>query len=124
MTIEDPSEHIIQARLLKILVWAARPEIKIVSVPNAGKRSFIAAAKLKAEGMTAGIPDLMVLFPIDQGAIAWLEMKTRSGSLSTVQLGFKAWCERSGHRWAMARSVDEALDVLRGWNALKPGVII
>jgi hypothetical protein len=118
----DPSEHSIQSQLLGILTYALRPEICVVAIPNQSNRHINNAIKMKAEGLRRGATDLVFMFPVEEGAVAWLEMKTRTGSLSDYQIGFSAICERLGHRWAMARSVDQALDVLRGWNALKPGV--
>jgi len=120
----DPSEHTLQSRLIDILTYAARPEIYYFAIPNQSNRHINNAMKMKAEGVRSGIPDLEFLFPADEGYVAWLEMKTRTGSLSVAQMGFRAWCERNGHRWAMAKSVEEALDVLRAWNVLKPGAVI
>jgi hypothetical protein len=118
----DPSEHSLQTQLLGILTYALRSEICVVAIPNQSNRHINNAVKMKAEGMRRGAADLLFMFPVEEGAVGWLEMKTRTGSLSDYQIGFSAICERLGHRWAMARSVDQALDVLRGWNALKPGV--
>lgn len=112
-------EHRIQAQLLKILDYTLRPEIEVYAIVNEAKRSFRTSARVKAQGLKAGITDLVFLFPAAEGYVGWLEMKTPTGSLLTAQHGFKAICGRLGHRWAMARSVEEALAVLRGWNALK-----
>jgi hypothetical protein len=118
----DPSEHSLQVQLLKILTYALRPDIRVIAIPNQSNRHINNAVKMKAEGIMRGVTDLLFLFPIDEGAVGWLEMKTRKGALSDHQIGFSAICARLGHRWALARSVEEAIDVLRGWNALKPGV--
>lgn len=120
----NPSEHTIQAQLLGVLVVAIRPELRVIAIPNQGKRSLITGRRMVAEGLTKGVADLLIMFPADEGAIAWLEMKTPKGRLSDEQHGFHAICERLGHRWGMAQSVEEALIVLRGWNALKPNVVI
>jgi hypothetical protein len=119
-SIIDPSEHAIQTRLFGVLRYAARQDTYNFAIPNAGRRSFKVAQQMKAEGLRAGVADLCFMLPAAEGAVAWLEMKKRGGSLSVEQTGFRAICERLGHRWAMAKSVEEALDVLRGWNVLKP----
>jgi hypothetical protein len=122
----QPSEHTVQKRLLSILDYAKRPEIVVFAIPNAGRRGFQTAAKLKAEGMMAGVADLEFLFPVDEpgGCCAFLEMKTIGGSLSIAQMGFRAKLARLGIRWETAKTLEEALDVMRAWNVLKPNAVI
>lgn len=121
-----PSEHKVQAGLMKVLTYAARPDVYVFAIPNAGKRSFQTAAKFKAEGMKAGVADLCFLFPVNEpgGCVAFLEMKTIGGSLGVAQIGFRAIVGRLGIRWATAKTLDEALDVMREWNVLKAGAMI
>ena len=69
----------------------------IFSIPNGGSRNKIEASKLKKTGVTAGIPDLIILMPNTE--ILFIEMKRQKGGiLSLVQktiikiiekLGFK-----------------------------------
>lgn len=69
----------------------------IFSIPNGGSRNKIEASKLKKTGVTAGIPDLIILMPNKE--ILFIEMKRQKGGiLSPVQktiikiiekLGFK-----------------------------------
>lgn len=111
-------EHGLQAQLLSVLTYMLRPDVYCYAVPNAGKRSIAAGNAMVAEGLRKGVADLCFMW--EDGQSGYLEMKTRTGSLRVEQQGFRAICNRLGHRWAMARSVDEALDVLRGWGLLKP----
>jgi hypothetical protein len=122
----QPSEHTVQTRLLSILDYAARTDIYWFAIPNAGRRGFQTASRLKAEGMKAGVADLCFLFPVDEGAggVAFLEMKTIGGSLSVAQMGFRAICRRLGIRWETAKTLEEALDVMRAWDVLKPNAVI
>lgn len=56
----------------------------IFSIPNGGSRNKIEANKLKKTGLTAGIPDLIILMPNKE--ILFLEMKRQKGViLSPVQ---------------------------------------
>jgi hypothetical protein len=119
-----PTEHVLQTRLLNILAYTARPDTYHFAIPNAGQRSYHVAAKMKAEGLRSGVSDLCFMLPADEGYVGWLEMKKHDGSLSIAQHGFRAICERLGHRWAMARSVEEAFDIVGGWGVLKPGAVI
>jgi hypothetical protein len=111
-------EHKIQVALMDYLALAARPEVHYFAIPNQSNRHIANAAKMKAEGVRAGTPDLCFMLPA--GRVAWLEMKAEGGSLSTAQKWFRDLCGRLGHHWAMARSVDEALEKLTEWDALKP----
>ena len=65
----------------------------IFSIPNGariggkiGKKGFpVLASILKAEGMTEGIPDLMLALPLGGYAGLFIEMKTIAGSVSPEQ---------------------------------------
>lgn len=55
----------------------------LFSIPNEGKASYGEAARLKAMGLTAGMPDLCL---IDKnGKAHFVELKTPTGKLSTNQ---------------------------------------
>lgn len=114
----DPSEHVIQCRLIDYLVYAAKPEVYYFAIPNQGNRHIYNATKMKAEGVRAGVADLCFMLP--GGTVGWLEMKKPSGSLSDPQKQFRERCALLGHKWALAKSVDEAIEVLTKWDALKP----
>ncbi len=113
-----PSEHRIQTALMDYLRLALRPGLKVAAIPNGGYRHPSVANKLMNEGVQRGTPDLFVCLP--EGKIAWLEMKTPKGSLSPHQKAFRDTVTALGHPYAVARSVDEALDHLTKWDALKP----
>lgn len=115
-------EHKIQVALMDYLAIAARPEIYFFAIPNQSNRHIANAAKMKAEGVRAGSPDLCFMW--EGGKTGWLEMKSEDGSLSTAQKYFRDMAQRLGHNWAMARSVDEALIVLTQWGAIKPAYCV
>lgn len=54
----------------------------IFAVPNGGNRNMIEAARLKKEGVLAGIPDLVV---ISKNKVFFIEMKNEAGRLSATQ---------------------------------------
>ena len=85
------------------------PAVCLVAVPNAAKRSMWAAQRAKREGMATGFPDLIALAP---GRIAFLEMKTATGALSTAQ---REWLDRlrgMGFPCGVFRDPDAALAFL------------
>jgi hypothetical protein len=110
------SEHSIQASLIRQLAYSIRPEVVRFAIPNGGLRNFKVAQKLKAEGVLPGIPDLG--FAVEDGKACWLELKTDKGRLSDAQMGIRFKLEALGHRWALARSVEEAMGHLKEWGIL------
>ena len=63
-----------------------RPRVVFFAVPNKSNRGKAEAARLKREGVTAGVADLIILRP--GGGIA-LEMKKRQGGV--VSPAQKVW---------------------------------
>ena len=110
-------EHNLQAKVLRYLVENAAPDVFGFAIPNAGRRTYRAAAALKAEGMMPGVADTCIKLP--QGRAGWLELKTPTGALGDAQKGFAARCDRLGHSYAVARTLEQAIDMLARWGALR-----
>jgi hypothetical protein len=55
------------------------------AIPNGGQRHPAVAAKMKAEGVTAGIPDLMLTIPVAPYHGLFIELKARGGRLTEKQ---------------------------------------
>lgn len=108
------SESAIQQAIKQRLIFHG---VVAVHVPNAGKRSFVAGAKLKREGMMTGFPDLLCIG--DGGRIAFLEVKTATGRLSDAQRDCHDMLTRKGCNVAVVRSQDEAVEVCRAWGLLR-----
>jgi hypothetical protein len=115
--LDEPSEHTLQKRVLDHLKVVGRRDIYAFAVPNAARRSLRHGARMKAEGLKRGVADVCVMFP--EGIASWLEFKTLRGRQSDHQMGFEAICGRLGHRYAVVRTFDEAIEVLRSWGALR-----
>ena len=114
---DTASEHLIQSSLIGTLYYKLRPQIVRFSVPNGGLRNARVQNQLIDEGLQNGIPDLG--FCHEEGRIFWLEMKSKTGSLSDDQKGIRFKLQVLGHDWAMARSVDEAMEHLASRGLLK-----
>ena len=113
-------EHKLQVAVLDYLTLCGRREFKWFAIPSGGLRHINVALALKAEGVVAGVPDLCIM--MDQGRTAWLELKDKRGRLSNDQVGFSAICERLGHLWGVAYTIDEAIALFVVWGVLRPGV--
>ena len=54
-----PSEHLEQCRFISRF-RKKFPGVRIIAIPNGGWRDIKTAARLKAEGVTKGVPDLFI----------------------------------------------------------------
>ena len=96
----------------------AIPELKwLFAIPNGGKRGdgkiqARRGAEMKAEGVKAGVPDLM--WPIPRGGYhgLWIEMKTPTGRIRKEQTEFLAFAALHGYRTDVCRSWHEAARII------------
>lgn len=65
------------------------------------------------EKIRVGIPGMSDLLFIGDGFIAWIEVKTAKGRPSKQQLNFIHRMKELGHRAGIARSVEEALWLIK-----------
>jgi hypothetical protein len=98
-----PSEHLEQVRLVS---WFRKtyPLARIFAIPNGGGRSMAQGAALKAEGVTAGVPDLYV-----PAWGVWIEMKKATGGVvSPVQRDWIAYLQGIGHQVIVGHGFEDA----------------
>src|SRR5690606_8531044 len=89
-------------------------------VPNGGSRHKLEAAVLKGLGVLAGVADIIIALP-PTGRLAGLEVKMPQGSQSKQQVVFAERLVAAGGRYAVARSVEEAVAIVREWIAAEAG---
>lgn len=92
----------------------ALPAARIAAVPNAGKRGQAAVRQAKAEGMSAGFPDMVIFHA---GRIAVLEWKNGTNKPSDAQIDWINWLCAAGFDAACVRTSAGAFSFLRskGW---------
>jgi hypothetical protein len=73
--------------------------------PNGGWRKKATAARLKAQGVKPGVPDICILRP--NGLPIWIELKAFGGTLTLAQRDFMEWCIAAKHPFKVCRSVGE-----------------
>jgi len=91
----------------------------LFAVPNGGRRSRTEAAIMKAEGVTAGVADLILLEARGGWGALCLEMKTESKD-SRQSVGQKEWqkaTERWGNKYVVCRTFEEFEAVVREYMA-------
>lgn len=82
------SEHEEQVQLIRHCKEheAQYPELALIhAVPNGGARHPAVAAKLKAEGVKAGVPDLFLPVPRGNSLGLYIELKASGGKVSEEQ---------------------------------------
>jgi hypothetical protein len=84
-----------------------------IHVPNESKRSPRYGAKLKRQGMLAGVCDW--LFMAASGTY-WIELKSDTGVLSDSQKDFISRVESIGHKTALIRTPEEFVAQLKAWH--------
>lgn len=81
---------------------------RLFAVPNGGRRDATTASRLKAEGVVAGVSDLILLKSTRNYGALLIEMKTRSGRQSPLQkLWQKTVCADGEYKYVVCRSFDD-----------------
>lgn len=112
-----PTEYSEQVELFK---WARLVKTPLgplsnymFAIPNEGKRSHQTAARLKAQGLRPGIPDVMIALPMNGKPGLFIEMKRQKGS--KVSDNQKRWLDRlsrAGYVTAVALGFEQAREIV------------
>lgn len=111
-----PPEHAEQVALVRWAEWRAPqvPELRwLLAVPNGGDRHPAVAARMKAEGVRRGVPDMCL--PVMRGGFGalWIEMKRQKGGrVSPEQRAWIAGLQAQGHKAVVCEGWEHARDVI------------
>lgn len=89
----------------------------LFAVPNGGARNRIEAAIMKGEGVTAGVADLIFLFPNSKYHALCIEMKTRTGKQQDSQKAWQKRVEAAGYKYSVCRSFEAFQELIWGYLA-------
>ena len=114
-TARVPTEHEEQRNLVR---WfrqtfglVSKGGVRIFAIPNGSQRSRTTGAKLKAEGVSAGVPDLFV-----PALCLWVEMKrAEGGSVSAEQRDWHAYLRSIGHTVLVCRGFSHAREEIEAF---------
>ena len=85
------------------------PGIRLYAIPNGGHRGASQGARLKAEGVTAGVPDLHI-----PALRMWIEMKRADGgTVSKEQRDWIAYLTGIGDLVIVAKGKEEAIKAVQ-----------
>lgn len=106
------TEHDIQAALF---LWAKYNYKRfpmlyyMFAIPNGGDRHILTAVKMKKEGVKAGVPDIMLPFPMGQYHGLFIEMKRKGGQVSVLQKEWLMYLASAGYKVAVSKSLESAI---------------
>jgi hypothetical protein len=111
------AHHQLQVHVVGLLRYCGRRDVVWFAVPNGEWRTPAAGARLKAEGVVAGVADIALVIG---GRAFFLEFKVGRDRLSPEQLAFREAAVAAGAVYEVARSPERARDILNSWGALRP----
>ena len=99
------------------------PQVYQVSfhIPNGGARNKATGAKLKAEGVRAGVPDIMIAYPCGQWHGLFIEMKAARPYHAAVSEQQKIWLQRLArynYRTIVCYGLEEAKQALTDYLSI------
>ena len=113
--IHRPSEFQIQASLFEWVAWnkGKYPELELLhAIPNGEYRHPATAAKLKKQGVRAGVSDIFL--PVARRGYhgVYIEIKAPNGRLSSAQKEWIEMVQREGFYAAVCYGTDAAVQLL------------
>lgn len=98
-----------------VVEWCAWRRIPVFHIPNGGSRHPAEAARLKAQGVKAGVPDLCI--PVARGGFhsLYIEMKAPKGRVSEKQREWLALLREQGMRAIVCYGADNAIKAIEAY---------
>lgn len=119
--------HAEEQEQIALISWARLqeqkyPELKLLlHVPNGGKRSKAEAARLKAAGVRAGVPDLFLPIPKGDYHGLWIELKVKPNKPTQNQLLWLGALDAHGYAckvcYGFAEAAEAILSYIQGGTA-------
>ena len=96
------------------------PDLKMLlfAVPNGGSRNVIEAANLKAQGVRAGVSDVIFLYPTEKYPFLCIEFKSKTGKQTQKQIEFQKQVEKIGGRYEIVRNFEQFVENINNWVLL------
>lgn len=114
----DDAEHRLQCSCVE---WYCLQHYQyrhcLFAVPNGGGRSKGEAGRLKAEGVQAGVSDLILMRKTCRYGALLIEMKTTKGRQSASQKEWQRSMESEGYKYVVCRSLDDFIAEVESYFA-------
>lgn len=102
------TEDKIQENIINAMRYSY-PDSLIFAVPNGGNRNAFEASRLKKQGVTAGVSDLIF---IHKGKVYFIEVKSDKGRQTLFQNQFQKFVEAQGFKYFLVKSAFELLEII------------
>ena len=110
------AEHRLQCTCVRWFRYQYPPlSALLFAVPNGGRRDPVTGARLKAEGVVAGVADLILFLPSDKHHALCIEMKTPRGRQSSSQKEWQLLVELYGYRYEVVRDFLEFKQLVKSY---------
>ena len=107
------SEESLQTEILGWMV-EHRTDLLCVHIPNGAIRTQKERRRMLEQGMTPGMPDLLLIDAA--GRHGYMEIKTERGAISMAQWDIQTELKRRNVPWALVRSLEEVQEALADWG--------
>lgn len=88
----------------------------LFAIPNGGtRRNAREGARLKAEGVTAGVADLELIIPSPPYNGLFIEMKVGRNKPTAEQVKFAKEATKRGYRYEVVRSLDQFINIVQDY---------
>lgn len=93
------------------------PDIRplFFAVGNGGKRNRIEAAIMKGEGVTAGVADMLLLYPNNRFHGLCIEFKTATGRQTDSQRTFQRLVTKAGYHYIVIRDIESFIAEIKDY---------
>lgn len=112
----DDEEHRIQCSCVR---WFRLQYPKLgnilFAIPNGGRRDAVTGAKLKEEGATSGVADLILLKSNRFYGALCIEMKKPGGYQSPAQKAWQKEAEANGAKYVVCKSLEEFMKAIKDY---------
>ena len=112
-------EHDIQSACVK---WFRKQynqyALVLFAIPNGSYKSKTSAAKMNAEGLTAGVADLCLAVSRGGYGALYIEMKRQGGYQKPNQKEWQERCEAAGNKYVVCRSILEFMQEVNSYLSL------
>lgn len=106
---------------IKLCSWLRKAGIRFYAIPNGGFRNMSEAVKLKASGISPGIPDICIPIPIEPYHGLYIELKRISGGrVSKEQQDWIDFLSNKGYYAIVAKGFEEAKSEVEYYFSLHP----
>lgn len=112
----DDEEHRIQTAMVNwFRLQYPKMRHNLFAVPNGGRRDAVSGARLKAEGVLAGVADLILLKSNRFYGALLIETKTRTGKQRESQKEWEAKITADGYKYVIVRSLDDFMKEVKSY---------